>query len=310
MQITNIEFTLGSKKETIEQLGKHNQGWDIEKIKDKTGVHIRHLLRANEDEKTLVINATKKLINRVGVHKIDGLIHVSQSAFSRLPTSACLIQDILKLPKSIMAFDLVQGCSGFVYGLSVASSMMDQFSFRRVLIVCADTYSRYILEDDRTTRPIFSDGAAAVLLENKGSGSIGPFSFITDGSGGDSLTLINKNGKENLFMDGKKILQFTMREVPIVFNDLLIKSGLDKEDIDLFIFHQASAVVLRRLKSKLKVPDEKWFENINEKGNTTSATIPIAIAEAKKNKIYKANMKIMLIGFGVGLSVAGCIVRS
>ena len=109
-------------------------------------------------------------------------------------------------------------------------------------------------------------------------------------------------------MDGKKILQFTMKEVPKVFNDLLNKAHLKQEEIDFFIFHQASAVVLRRLKSRLNIPDEKWYINFSEIGNTTSSTIPIALAEAVKNKILKPNMKIMLMGFGVGVSVAGCIV--
>ena len=308
MQITDIDFTLGSRKETLEQLSQYNKKWDIAKLKNKTGVNTRHLTTENEDEQTLALDATKKLLGRIDKENIDGLIHVTQSAFSRLPTSACLMQDILNLPKNILAFDLIQGCSGFVYGLYAASCFIGQSSLKKVLVVCADTYSKYILENDKTTRPIFSDGAAAILIENKGTGKIGPFSFVTDGSGGSFLTLHKKNQKENLFMDGKKILQFTMKEVPKVFNDLLNKAHLKQEEIDFFIFHQASAVVLRRLKSRLNIPDEKWYINFSEIGNTTSSTIPIALAEAVKNKILKPNMKIMLMGFGGGVSVAGCIV--
>ena len=310
MQITDIEYVLGKNKESLEDLGKINPDWMIEKLKDKTGIHSRHTLGINETEKSLVIEASKKLFERVNPDDIDGIIHVSQSPFSRLPTSACLIQDILNLPKNMMAFDLIQGCSGFVYGLSVASAMIYQQGLKKVLIICADTYTNYIPKNDRTNRPIFSDGAAAAILESSGDGSIGPFSFFTDGSGGDLLALKENNGKEQLFMDGKKVLKFSLREVPKAFNELLIKANLKQEDIDLFIFHQASAVILRQLKSKLNIPDEKWFQNIKDMGNTVSATIPIAIKQVKDSGQFKPKMNVMLMGFGVGLSVAGCIVRS
>ena len=310
MQITDILYVLGKNKESLEDLGKINPDWMIEKLKDKTGIHSRHILGVNETEKSLVIEASKKLFERVNPDDIDGIIHVSQSPFSRLPTSACLIQDILNLPKNMMAFDLIQGCSGFVYGLSVASAMIYQQGLKKVLIICADTYTNYIPKNDRTNRPIFSDGAAAAILESSGDGSIGPFSFFTDGSGGDLLALKENNGKEQLFMDGKKVFKFSLREVPKAFNELLIKANLKQEDIDLFIFHQASAVILRQLKSKLNIPDEKWFQNIKDMGNTVSATIPIAIKQAKDSGQFKPKMNVMLMGFGVGLSVAGCIVRS
>jgi len=310
LQITDIEYVLGKNKESLEDLGKINPDWIIEKLKDKTGIHSRHTLGVNETEKSLVIEASKKLFERVNPDDIDGIIHVSQSPFSRLPTSACLIQDILNLPKNMMAFDLIQGCSGFVYGLSVASAMIYQQGLKKVLVICADTYTNYIPKNDRTNRPIFSDGAAAAILESSGDGSIGPFSFFTDGSGGDLLALKENNGKEQLFMDGKKVFKFSLREVPKAFNELLIKANLKQEDIDLFIFHQASAVILRQLKSKLNIPDEKWFQNIKDMGNTVSATIPIAIKQVKDSGQFKPKMNVMLMGFGVGLSVAGCIIRS
>ena len=105
-------------------------------------------------------------------------------------------------------------------------------------------------------------------------------------------------------------MKFSVRQVPKVFYDLLEKSNLEKDDIDLFVFHQASAVILRQLKNKLNIPDEKWFQNIKNIGNTVSATIPIAIKQAMDSGIYKPKMNIMLMGFGVGLSVAGCILKS
>ena len=310
MQITNIEFSLGNQIETIEALGKNNPDWAIDKIRDKTGIESRPIIGKDENEKTLVLDVCQKIFKNTDKTDVDGIIHISQSAFSRLPTSACIIQDEIELPKNLMAFDLIQGCSGFVYGLSAAVGMMKQSALRKVLIVCADTYTQYISLNDRTNRPIFADGAAAAIIEDIGNGYIGPFSFFTDGSGANLLTLKERNGKEELFMDGKQVLKFSIREVPKVFNDLLNKSNLQKDDIDMFVFHQASAVILRQLKIKLGIPDEKWFQNIKHIGNTVSATIPIAIKQAKEAGLFKPNMKIMLMGFGVGLSIAGCILKS
>tara|TARA_B100000686_G_scaffold338737_1_gene411709 strand:+ start:13715 stop:14647 length:933 start_codon:yes stop_codon:yes gene_type:complete len=310
LQITNIEFTLGNRIETIEDLGKYNPDWIIDKLKDKTGIESRPVLGKDEDEKSLVLDACRKLFKKIEKDDVDGIIHVSQSAFSRLPTSACIIQDEMGLPKNLMAFDLIQGCSGFVYGLSAAVSMIKQCNLKKVLIICADTYSKYIQTNDRTNRPIFADGAAVAIVEDIESGSIGPFSFYTDGSGGKLLTLNNIKGREELFMDGKEVFKFSIREVPKVFNNLLEKANLNKNDIDLFIFHQASAVILRQLKNKLDISDEKWFQNIKNIGNTVSATIPIALKQAKDAGLYKPDMKIMLMGFGVGLSIAGCILKS
>ena len=294
MQITNIEFSLGNKKETIEDLGKLNPDWVIDKILDKTGIETRYILDKGENEKSLVTDACKKLFEKVNKDEVEGIIHISQSPFSRLPTSACLIQDIIGLRKNIIAFDLIQGCSGFVYGLSTASALIRQNGLKKVLIICADTYTKYISNNDRTNRPIFSDGAAAALLEDTGKGSVGPFSFFTDGSGGDLLTLNQVNGEEQLFQDGRQVFKFSFREVPKTFNELLEKANLDKSDIDLFIFHQASAVILRQLKSKLNIPDEKWFQNIQNIGNTVSATIPIAIKQAIDRGLYKPNMNIII----------------
>ena len=144
LQITNIEFVLGNKTETIQDLGKHNPDWIIDKLKDKIGIESRPVIDYNENEKTLVLDACNKLFHNTDKNNVDGIIHVSQSAFSRLPTSACIIQDEIGLPKNLMAFDLIQGCSGFVYGLSAATAMMQQNALKKVLIVCADTYSKYI----------------------------------------------------------------------------------------------------------------------------------------------------------------------
>ena len=310
MQITNIEFSLGNKKETIKDLGKLNPDWVIDKILDKTGIETRYILDEGENEKTLVTDACKKLFEKVNKDEVEGIIHISQSPFSRLPTSACLIQDIIGLQKNIIAFDLIQGCSGFVYGLSTASALIRQNGLKKVLIICADTYTKYISNNDRTNRPIFSDCPATALLEDTGKGSIGPFSFFTDGSGGDLLALNQVNGEERLFQDGRQVFKFSFRQVPKTFNELLEKANLDKSDIDLFIFHQASAIILKQLQTKLDIPDEKWFQNIRNIGNTVSATIPVAIKQARDAGLYKPNMNIMLMGFGVGLSIAGCIVKS
>ena len=143
-----------------------------------------------------------------------------------MPTSACLIQDIIGLQKNIIAFDLIQGCSGFVYGLSTASALIRQNGLKKVLIICADTYTKYISNNDRTNRPIFSDGAAATLLEDTGKGSIGPFSFFTDGSGGDLLALKQVNGEEQLFQDGRQVFKFSFTDIFLFGIILNITAGV------------------------------------------------------------------------------------
>ena len=152
-------------------------------------------------------------------------------------------------------------------------------------------------------------------MERDGPGTIGPFVFTTEGSGAPYLTLTANNGVADvdgpvLFMDGPKVLAFTLRVVPDAVRELLERADLVQDDIDLFVFHQASAVVLDRLREQLGVVPEKWFQNLDGVGNTVSATIPIALRQAQEQGRLQAGMTVLVMGFGVGLSLAGCVIRT
>ena len=309
-KIVSSCFMLGSNKQNLSNICKENPDWNYGKLLKKTGIENRHILSKNETPEELSIKAAEECIVSSDSKHIDGVIYVSQSPSSPLPTRACIIQNALRISKNSLAFDINQGCSGFIYALSLANSLIINKEATRILIICADYYSKYISEDDRTSRPIFSDAAAAVIIENSVNCKIGPFVFKTDGAGAKHLTVNKKDGKEKLFMDGPEVLKFSLNSVPDATHELLNKASMTLDDIDLFIFHQASAVVLDRLQKKLGICDDKWVKLIKDLGNTVSATIPIAISTLKKENNFKNKKNYMLMGFGVGLSVGGCIIST
>jgi len=308
VKIIASHYVLGSKKESLKEICEQNPEWDYDRLLLKTGVLNRHIIRAGESPEGLSIEAGTKCIKKIDAKKeIDGIIFVSQSPSLPLPTRACILQDKLNIKKNSLAFDINQGCSGFIYALSLATSLIKNKLANRIIIICADHYSKYIKKDDRTCRPIFSDAAAAVIVESSKENDIKPFVFKTDGSGGRFLTVIKDQGKSSLYMDGPAVLKFSLSLVPEATKELLIKASLKKDDIDYFIFHQASAVVLNKLQKKLEIEDKKWVNKIANIGNTISATIPIAINILEEERKFNSSQKYLLMGFGVGLSVAGCI---
>ena len=315
MRITSIDFKLGSKTETLADLGEHNPEWQVKRLLAKTGISRRQILNPGESLLDLAQGASEGVFEEYPRDQIDGLIYVTQSPDSRIPTTACLLHERLGLPKHCLAFDVNQGCSGFVYGLSLAASLLEAQQIQRCLLVCAEAYSRYISLHDRTSRPIFGDGASAAVVDMGGDGEIGPFVFATDGSGAPNLTLtsdnkMNTSGGDILYMNGPKVLDFTMEEVPKAVSRLLESADLRLADIDLFLFHQASKVVLDRIQRQLGIDESRFFRNYQSIGNTVSSTIPIAMKQARHSGQLVEKMKVLVMGFGVGYSLAGCIVRT
>ena len=316
-QIESIDYYLPKKIETVETLLEKNPDWLIEEIKKKTGVNNRYISSDDETSLDLGVNAAKKLLSNSDVRsEIDALIFITQSPDYVLPTSACIIQEKLKLLTSCMSFDVNQGCSGFVYGLAIASSLIANKLSKKTLMICADTYTKYIDEHDRTCRPIFSDGAAAILIKSSNTSSIGPFELGTDGKGAMNLIVENSgaridknNSQKKLFMNGSKVFMFSMSEVPKCVENLLDKANKKISDIDLFIFHQASKVVLDNIIRRLNLPDEKVFCNYSSVGNTVSASIPIAIKDALNKGVLKNDKLVMIVGFGVGYSWGATLMK-
>jgi|APSaa5957512535_1039671.scaffolds.fasta_scaffold20678_3 3-oxoacyl-[acyl-carrier-protein] synthase III len=309
-KISAIEYYLPSKVSTKEDLLLDNPDWRMDDIEEKTGVKRRFICDKDETAKDISILACNQLIGKkVNRDEIEFLIIVTESPEHILPPLSCTVQDCLGLSTSIAAFDVNLGCSGFVYGLMLADSIICSQGYKKGILVCVDTYSKYIADDDRTCRPLFSDAASAILISSSNKKTIGPFVLGTDGSGSDDLVVKNSGTKsydtsvaKSLFMNGSQVFMFTMRIVPKMVNDLLKKSNHDINDIDLFIFHQASKLVLDNIERLLKIPGKKVFKNYSSVGNTVSSSIPIALAQAEDQGMIKKDSLIMLAGFGVGLS--------
>lgn len=280
-----------------------------ENIFAKTGVRERHIAAKNECASELAIKAAEKLFakNPQLRDKIDFIIFCTQSPDYALPTTACLLQDRLNLSTNCGAVDVNQGCSGFVYGLFLTKSLIESGLAENVLLLTSETYSKYIADDDKSTRPIFGDGAAATWITAKSGDTefISNFVLGTDGRGAENL--IYKGVGTNLYMNGPEIFQFVLKVVPKTIKRILEQNQLNLEEIDYFIFHQANAFMLNHLRTKLKIPEEKFCMDLEEIGNTVSASIPIALSRALMSGVVKHDDKILLMGFGVGYSWGGCI---
>ena len=313
VKIDSIEYYLPEKKESDKDLLLDNPDWDMSKIVEKTGISTRSIASSDQTAVDLAFEAAIKLLKGVSSKEdIDLIILVTQSPDYVLPTSACILQNQLGLSKKCMAFDMNLGCSGFVYAISVASSLIESGVANKGLVLCSETYSKYIHKNDRTCRPIFSDGASATLLSGSNSDNIGPFVFGTDGSGYEKLIVRRGGAREPkniedstyglLEMNGSDVFLFTLSSIPPCINMLLDKSSLRIKDIDLFVFHQASKLVLENIIRIMSLDKDKVYINLKNVGNTVSATIPIALKDAENQGRIKDGDRVMLVGFGVGLS--------
>ncbi len=328
--IKAIEYFLPEKLLTNEELEASFKDWTAEKILLKTGISSRHVVADNECASDLAENAAKKLFNSgiITPKEIDFIILATQSPDYILPTTACIIQDKLGVPQTSGAIDFNLGCSGFIYGLALAKSLIYTSIAKNILLITSETYTKHIHPLDKSNRTIFGDGAAVTLIGENGH-EIGDFDLGTDGSGKDYLIIpagasrlrrsdntaieIEDYGsirtKNNLYMNGAEVFNFSIRVVPESIKNVLLKNNMGMCDIDLFIFHQANKFMLDYLKKKLKIPDEKFYIDMQDIGNTVSATIPIALKRAENKGLLKTGQRILLIGFGVGLSWGSTIVK-
>ncbi|HYE24126.1 MAG TPA: ketoacyl-ACP synthase III [Clostridia bacterium] len=332
-KIAAIEYHLPSNRLTNEDLSAIYGAWSPEKIESKTGIVERRISDADECSSDLAEIACRKLFSS-GACKpedIDFLLLCTQSPDFFLPTTACILQNRLGLPLTAGALDFNLGCSGFVYGLGLAKGLIETGQAKRVLLVTAETYSKFIHPGDRSVRSIFGDGAAATLVV-AGDGSepsIGPFIYGTDGSGarnlivpvggmrkkkvtGDTRTVDefgNERTAENLYMNGAEVFTFTLRAVPEAVRQLLDRSRKTLDEFDLVVFHQANHYMLEHLRKRLEIPTERFYVALRKYGNTVSATIPIALKDAMDHGVLTSGMTVMLVGFGVGYSWAATVVN-
>ncbi len=332
--IKAIYSYLPSLELTNEQLAQEFGDWSPAKILEKTGIAVRHIAGPDECASDLGVAAARKLFEEgaCAPQDIDFLLFCTQSPDYFLPNTASTMQSRLGLRADCGAVDFNQGCTGFIYGLALAKSLVETGVVSNVLLVTAETYSKFINWRDRSVRTIFGDGAAATLVTSVDAERefIGPFVFGTDGRGANHLivsagglrcpptaeTAIEKqdNGgnwrsDQNLFMNGPEIFNFTIKVVPPTVDQLLKKTGLRLEEVDHFVFHQANKFMLDHLRSKLKIPSDKFCSYLEACGNTVSSTIPIALESARNDSRIRPGHKVMLVGFGVGLSWAGTMIE-
>jgi 3-oxoacyl-[acyl-carrier-protein] synthase-3 len=305
--------------------------WSAEKILNKTGIAERRVSAPHETAGDLAFGAAEVLFaeHRIDRKSIDFLLFCTQSPDYILPTTACVLQSRLGLRQDIGALDFNLGCSGFVYGLSLAKGLIEAGSVRRILLLTADTYTKFIHPRDKSVRTIFGDGAAATLIEAHPSGgeAIGPFIFGTNGEGAEDLivktggarharneasaveyedTSGNVRTEDHLKMDGAAVMAFTLKAVPTLVRQLLETAGLAVDDLDHVVFHQANTFILESLRKKCKIPEDKFVIHMEHCGNTVSSTIPIALSSLPQ--VTGRSRRIMVVGFGVGLSWAGTII--
>jgi 3-oxoacyl-[acyl-carrier-protein] synthase-3 len=319
---------------TNEELAQLFPDWSADKILDKTGIRERRIAAEDETAGDLAFAAALKLFDsaRVSPDEVDFIILCTQAPDHVLPTTACLLQDRLGCRRDIGALDVNLGCSGFVYGLSLASGLIAGGMASKVLLLTADTYSKYINERDKSVRTLFGDGAAATLVvaSDDASRRIGPFVFGTDGKGGADLIVEsggfrtprcaetalesddgagNVRSRDNLYMNGAAVMTFSLKEVPQTYRRLLDQSGLDADDIDYVLLHQANKFMLDALQKKLRVDGGKLPRRYEDIGNTVSSTIPFVLSDLIAQGALTPGTRLMAIGFGVGLSWAGAIIH-
>lgn len=328
--IKAISYYLPSYELNNEIIEKDFPEWSIDKIASKTGINKRYIAAENETSGDMAIKAAEKLFSEHHIDKneIDFVLLCTQSPDYFLPTTACIVQEKLGLPTSVGAFDFNLGCSGYVYGLGIAKGFIATGQAKNILLITSETYSKFIHPKDKSNKTIFGDAAAATLISTTGFAEIGHFEYGTDGKGAENLIVKNgglRNYKttsettvdeydnylsdDNLYMNGQEIFLFTLAAVPKLIEKTIEKNNLLKEQVDLFVLHQANKFMLENLKKKAKIDNEKFFLHLEGCGNTVSSTIPIALYHAQQQKKLNKNNNILLAGFGVGYSWAGTILK-
>lgn len=328
--IKGISYYLPEKVVTNEELLQEFPEWSVDKVATKVGVNSRHIAGKDETACDMAEKAALKLFSEYNIDpkSIDFVMLCTQSPEYFLPSSACILQNRLGIPTTCGAFDYNLGCSGCIYGLAIAKGLVSAGIAKNVLILTAETYQKYLHPSDKSNRSIFGDGAAACLVSTEGLAEIGEFSLGTDGSGAEHLIVktgasrcktATGNFEEDadghlryddyLYMNGSAIFNFTLDAVPIMIKNILGKNQMERDKIDYFVFHQANKFMLNTIRKVCVLPKDKFYVNLEETGNTVSSTVMIALKDCLDKGTIQSGMKVMITGFGVGLSWGGTILK-
>ena len=292
-------------------------------IRSRTGIGERRIIAEGQGTSDLAVEAAKTALQNGGIspEEVDLIIVATITPDMLFPSTSCLVQEKIGARRAA-AFDLSAGCTGFVYALATAAQFIGTGLYKTVLVIGAESMSRVVNWQDRNTCVLFGDGAGAAVVRPVEEGyGIKSVELGSDGSGGDLLKLevggtwkpiteMNLNCPERyLFMAGREVFKFAVRTMGDSSLAALKKAGIDKSDIDLFIPHQANNRIIEAAAKRLGLPLEKVFLNVHKYGNTSSASIPVALHEALAEGRIKKGDNLVFVGFGTGLTWGACVIR-
>jgi 3-oxoacyl-[acyl-carrier-protein] synthase-3 len=294
---------------TNEALARDVADWDADRISAKTGIERRHIAGESEFTSVLAARAAESLLRdtRFDRNAIDHLIVCTQTPDHLIPSTSCLVHEMLELPTGCAAFDINMGCSGYIYGLSTARAYINAGQARAILLINADTYTKLLRKEDAATRALFGDGATATLVtDSPNGGRIDALAFGTDGSRYRDFVALNSGlahdgpGGRFIAMNGPSIFTFTIGQVPRSLDDFLCRHAIDKESVRYFILHQANSYIMKHLQKKMMIDESRMPVRLQNRGNIVSASIPSVLDDIWST--LHAGDRIVLVGFGVGLS--------
>lgn len=299
----------------LEKIIETTNEWIVE----RTGIEQRHV-STGESAADLAFEAAKQALaeNNIDGADIDLIIAASCTEEMSFPGIACQVQTSIGA-KNAVAFDLNAACSGFIFALNTASAYLENGIYKNALIIGSEVLSKVVDWDDRGTCILFGDGAGAMYIEADSTKPATKFIQRSDGSKGQVLKLTNRENKNAFFegesetkylwMDGKEVFRFATRQIPDVINELLDASNMTIEDIDMFVLHQANIRIIENISKRLNADLDKFPSNVSKVGNTSSASIPILFDELRKEGKIVEGMKIILSGFGAGLTYGASLIE-
>lgn len=302
----------------LSQIVDTNNEW----IEGRTGIKERRISQG-EDTSLMATEASKKAIEMANISPldIDLIVLATCTPDMFIPATACIVQANLGA-KNALAFDISAACTGFIYGLNVAESLMKNNNFKHALVIGSENLSKVVNWEDRGTCVLFADGAGAAVLSRSNEGGIVTSICGTDGEKGDFITLGANDVKnpfyeneskdkrdQSLGMYGQEVFKFATSIIPSLINGILKKTNLTIDEIDYIVPHQANIRIIEYAAKKLKISKDKFFMNIQSYGNTSAASIPIALDEMNEKKLLKKDSKIILVGFGGGLTYGASLIN-
>jgi 3-oxoacyl-[acyl-carrier-protein] synthase-3 len=302
----------------LEEMVDTNDEW----IRSRTGIEERRIAADSTTTSDLAYEASLAALEDAGLEaeELDMILVATITPDMPFPATACLLQDRLDAGE-VAAFDLEAGCSGFVYALSTATQFVQTGAYDNILVVGAETLSKILNWEDRNTCVLFGDGAGAAVVQPVETGGILSNVLGADGSGGELLKIpaggsrqpacleTAENNLHYIEMEGNAVFKFAVRIMSKAALQALKEAGLDREDVDFFVPHQANTRIIDAATKRLKVDDDDVFVNLNKYGNTSAASIPLALDEAKEAGKIKKGDNIVLVGFGAGLTWAASVIE-